>query len=73
MDRKSAGVIIIIIGIVMLVYTGFGFVTTQKVVDIGNIQVKKEKNNYVQWPPIVGILLVAGGIVILATKAKSGK
>ena len=70
MQQKTTGIIIVIIGILMLVYTGFNYVTTEKVVDIGKIEISKEKNHFVQWPPIVGIVLVIGGIFVIATDRK---
>ena len=48
----------------MLAYTGFNYVTTEKIVDIGPIEINKEKNHFVQWPPIVGVLLIVGGVVV---------
>lgn len=49
----------------MMVYTGFNFVTTKKVVDLGPLQINQEKNHHVQWPPIVGSVLIIGGIAIM--------
>ena len=51
----------------MMVYTGFNYVTTEKVVDLGPLQINKEKNHPVQWSPIIGAMLLIGGVVIIAT------
>jgi hypothetical protein len=51
----------------MMLYTGFNYVTTKNMVDIGPLQINKEENHSVQWPPIVGVLLIAGGIIIIGT------
>jgi uncharacterized membrane protein YidH (DUF202 family) len=67
---KTLGISLIIIGIIMIAYTGFNFVTTKRVVDLGPIEINKEKTHHVQWPPIVGIVLVVGGIVIIVTDKK---
>jgi uncharacterized membrane protein YidH (DUF202 family) len=67
---KTIGIIIIALGILMIVYTGFNYVTTKKVVDIGTIQINKETTHPVQWSPYVGIVLLVGGIVIIATSKK---
>ena len=72
MQTKTIGFLLIIIGIVMMVYTGFNYVTTEKVVDLGPIQIDKKKNNSVEWPPVVGILLIVGGIFVIARNRKSG-
>jgi len=68
--KKTIGIVLIVIGIIMLAYTGFNYVTTEKVVDIGPIEINKEKNHSVKWPPVVGLVLVVGGIVVIALDKK---
>ncbi len=65
MQTKTLGIILIIIGIMMVVYTGFHYVTTENVVDLGPIEINKEKNHFVQWSPFIGISLLIGGIVLM--------
>jgi drug/metabolite transporter (DMT)-like permease len=65
MKTKSIGIVLIVIGVVMTIYTGFNYVTTEKVVDIGPIQISHEKNNPVQWAPIVGIVILAAGAFLV--------
>lgn len=55
----------------MIIYTGFNYVTTEKVVDLGPIKIDAEKNHPVQWSPIVGIVLLIGGIVIVLSDRKA--
>ena len=64
---KNLGIVLIVIGIVMMIVTGFNFVTKEKVVDLGPIQVNHNENHPVQWSPIIGGILLVGGIVILVT------
>lgn len=68
--KKTLGIVLVVIGIIMIVYTGFNFVTKEKVVDLGPIEINKEKNNTVQWPPVVGIILIVGGIVVIVLDKK---
>lgn len=70
MTTRTLGFIAIIVGIVMMAYTGFNYVTTKKVVDLGPIQIDQKQNHFVEWSPIVGIVLVFGGIVAIAMSAK---
>lgn len=70
MKTKTTGIVLIIIGILMMIYTGFNFVTTEKVVDIGPIEINQEKNHPVQWSPIIGLVLIFGGIVIIVRDKK---
>ena len=67
---KSFGFIVIIIGAIMMAYTGFNYVTTKKVVDLGAIQIDKKQNHFVEWSPLIGIALVFGGIVAVAMSKK---
>jgi len=71
MERKSIGIVLIIIGVIMMIYTGFNYVTTKNVVDIGNLQIKHDENHFVQWSPIVGALLLVGGVLIIGTNKKA--
>lgn len=70
MTAKNIGIGILIIGILMILYTGFNYVTTEKVVDLGPIEMNVEKNHPVQWSPIIGVILLVGGIVIIAMDRK---
>ncbi|MBP6757647.1 MAG: hypothetical protein KA133_00225 [Flavobacterium sp.] len=73
MKTRTIGIVIIIIGIIMTIYTGFNYVTTEKVVDLGPIEINKEKNHPVQWTPFIGLLIVAVGgfLFIKADRTKS--
>lgn len=68
---KPLGFTLIVIGIIMIAYTGFNYVTTKKVVDLGPIEINKETNHPVQWSPIVGVVLLVGGIVVIAVDKKN--
>jgi uncharacterized membrane protein YidH (DUF202 family) len=68
--KKTIGIVLLIVGVLMIAYTGFNFVTNEKVVDLGTIEVTREKNNLVQWPPVAGVVLIIGGIVLLVMDKK---
>lgn len=69
--KKTSGIALLIIGILMIAYTGFNFVTNEKVVEIGSIEITKENNHSVQWPPIAGVVLIIGGATLLFLDKKS--
>lgn len=71
MKTKAIGISIIIIGIIMTIYTGFNLETTEKVVDLGPLQINKKENHPMQWKPIVGMFIVAVGAVIIIKADKS--
>jgi len=68
---KTIGIVLAVTGLLMMIYTGFNFVTKEKVVDLGPIEINKETNHPVQWSPIVGAVLLVGGIVIFVTGKKT--
>jgi hypothetical protein len=68
---RTLGIIILILGILMVAYTGFNYVTKDKVLDVGKLEVNKERSHPVRWSPIVGVILMAGGITILATNKRA--
>ena len=70
MKTRTVGIVMIILGIIMLLYTSFNYVTTEKVVDIGPIQINKEVNHPVKWSPIIGIILAVGGVVLIVVGTK---
>jgi drug/metabolite transporter (DMT)-like permease len=67
MKTKVAGIVLLSLGILMMIYTGFNYVTSEKVVDLGPIQINSEKNHPVHWSPIIGVVLTIGGILIFVT------
>jgi uncharacterized membrane protein YidH (DUF202 family) len=65
MKKRTLGIAMVAIGILMMIYTGFNYVTKEKVVDLGPIEISADKNHPVQWSPIVGLVLLIGGVAIL--------
>ncbi|MEO6148766.1 MAG: hypothetical protein ABIN95_13490 [Mucilaginibacter sp.] len=68
--NKVTGIVLIVIGAVMLIWTGFSYTKKEKVVDAGPIQISADKEKNVSWPPYLGGILLIGGIVIVATAKK---
>lgn len=62
----------IVLGVLMMVYTGFNYVTQEKVVDLGKLEVNKQEEHPVRWSPIVGGVLLIGGIALLMSGKKKG-
>jgi hypothetical protein len=65
-------IILIILGIAAFAYQGITYTTREKVVDIGPIQVTSEKTKTLPLPPIIGLIALAGGIVLLVMGVKKG-
>ncbi len=61
---KKTGIIILAIGLLITIFTGFNFVTKKKVVDLGELQITRDKNHSFEWSPIVGVAVLAVGLGI---------
>ena len=70
--NKTLGMILIALGLVGLVWGGFTYTTREKVVDLGPIDISRDKTHSVPLPPIFGAVALIGGIVLLVTD-KTGK
>lgn len=68
---KKAGIIIIILGLVLTIFTAITFFTREKVVDIGTLKITTNKPHHLTWSPLIGIAVMAvGGVVLLVPSKK---
>lgn len=69
---KTTGIILIIIGLVLTIFTTFKFFTREKVVDMGHLQITTDKPHEVNWSPIVGIAVmgIGGAFLWQSTRKK---
>ena len=68
---RTVGIVLVIIGAVMLIWTGFTYTKKEKVVDVGPIEISADKQESVNWPPYLGGVLLVGGIVIIMSAKKT--
>jgi len=62
---RMLGLILVILGALALGYQGFTYVTREKIVDAGPVQVSADKEKTVWIPPVVGGIGVAAGLVLM--------
>jgi len=68
---KILGIAFIILGAVMLIWTGFTYTKKEKIIDAGPIQVSADREKTVNWPPYAGGVLLVGGIVLVVLGKKT--
>jgi hypothetical protein len=68
---RLIGIILLVLGGLALVYQGFTFVTKEKVVDVGPVEVTADRKETVWIPPVVAGIAAVSGLVLLA--AASGR
>ena len=68
---KSLGTVLIVLGVILLIWTGFTYTKKEKIIDDAPIQISADREQSVNWPPHAdGILLVAGIVIFLDPKKK---
>lgn len=65
-------VALIVLGIAALGYQGFTYTTKEKVVDLGPLEVTSETTKTFPLPPVVGIIALAGGVILLVIGRRRG-
>jgi len=68
---KGLAIVLIVLGLVGLVYGGVSWTRREKVVDLGPVEVTHDKRESVPLPPVVGGILLLGGIAILVGQSRS--
>lgn len=70
---RKVGGIIFIVGFLATLFTGFKFVTREKVVDIGEIEISANKKHTFAWKPALGLdIMLIGGIIYAFGSQKNG-
>lgn len=69
--NRTIGIVVLVIGVAMLIWSGFTYTKKEKIIDAGPIQISADRQKTVSWPPYAGALLVVGGIILIATAKKS--
>jgi hypothetical protein len=64
------GLLLIVFGIASLAYQGVTYTTREHVVDLGPIEASREKKNRIPLPPILGVIALAGGIVLVVSGSR---
>jgi LPXTG-motif cell wall-anchored protein len=71
MNTKTIGIVILVIGLLMTLYTGFNYVTREKIVDLGSVEIIADKEHTASWSPLIGLgIMVIGGVVFIMGKKK---
>ena len=63
--RQVIGILLIVIGLVSLIWGGISWTREETVLDLGPIEATTRERETVPIPPIVGGLLLAGGVALL--------
>ena len=60
-----AGVLLIVLGLAAVLYQRVTYTSRETVIDIGPVHATADRQKTLPIPPVLGILAVAGGVVLL--------
>ncbi len=69
---KVAGIILLVLGALGLLFGGIRYTTQDKAIDLGPIEVTKERTHTLPIAPIAGALLLAAGAAVLISTRRHG-
>ncbi len=64
------GIVLIMLGLATLAYQGMTYITREKVVEVGPVEVTAEKEKTVRFPPILGAAAVGTGLVLVVVGSR---
>lgn len=67
---RTTGIILVILGVLALIVTGFDLTTENELLDVGDIEVTEENERRIGWPPMVGGAMVVVGVILLIISKK---
>ena len=64
------GIVLLVLGALALAYQGINYTRQEKILDIGPIHATAETHERIPLPPVIGGLVMVGGIVLLVMGAR---
>jgi uncharacterized membrane protein len=61
------GIVLIVLGVVALAYQGVTYTSRERIIDVGPLKATVDRQNTIPLSPVLGVLALAGGIVLVAT------
>jgi drug/metabolite transporter (DMT)-like permease len=66
-----AGVVLVVLGVLALVYQGITYTSRETVLDIGPVHATAERERTLPLSPVLGVVAVAGGVALLIAGARA--
>ena len=67
---KKVGIVIIIVGLALTIFTAITYFARERVVDMGSLKISANIPHHLNWSPLLGIAVMVGGasIILLAPR-----
>ena len=63
---RVLGIILIIAGVLMLIFSNVSFTKEEKLIDVGPVEINKKEKQTIAWPNYAGAIAIIGGIALVA-------
>ena len=63
------GILLVVVGALVLAYRGIDYTREKNVLDVGSVHLTAETHERLSLPPMLGGLLLIGGVVVLVMGA----
>ena len=67
---KLAGIVLIILGVLALIYQGFDYTVHKKDAKLGPIEISHNETHSVWVPPVIGGVLIVAGVGAIAASGR---
>lgn len=67
---RIAGMVLIVVGLVGILWGGFSFTREKTVVDVGPFKATTEERETIPFPPVAGAIALVAGVVLLVLPAR---
>jgi len=67
---RMAGIVLIVLGVLALVYQGFTYTETKQDAQIGSLKIQHNETQTVPLPPIVGGVFIVAGVAALVVGSR---
>ncbi len=67
------GIILIILGSLALVFQAISYTSKEKVLQLGPFQAERKETKTIPLPPVVGISVLAGGIILVVAGSRASR
>ncbi len=71
---RTAGAILIVVGLFGFIVDNVSFTTEEQVVDVGPVEIERQNERSIPITPVAagGAILIGAGLVVVGTRRKSG-
>jgi drug/metabolite transporter (DMT)-like permease len=67
---RIAGMVLIVVGLVGILWGGFSFTREKTVVDVGPFKATTQERETIPFPPVAGAIALVAGVVLLVLPAR---